>query len=114
MSVSNVLIDFSFIEKLHILQENENCHLANKIRKQHIFFFKNKMKVKFATQLLSKSVADTLTFCQNNLKPEQFLKANATIKFIELLNSVFDICNSRSFNCIGDKKALCKDNFQYI
>lgn len=108
------LIDFSFIEKLHILQENESCHLANKIRKQHIFFFKNKMKVKFATQLLSKSVADALTFCQNNLKLEQFSKANATIKFIELLNSVFYICNSRSINCIGDKKALCKDNFQYI
>lgn len=47
------IINFNFIERLFILQEEEGAHLANKLRKQHIFFHKQKMKVKLATQLLS-------------------------------------------------------------
>lgn len=108
------IIDFNFIKELFLLQENECCHLANKIRKQHIFFFKNKMKVKLATQLLSQSVADALKFCQYNLNLNQFSKSDGTVKFIELFNNAFDICNSRSLKCIGNKKALCKDNFKEI
>jgi len=78
------IIDFNFIKELFLLQEKECCHLANKIRKQHIFFFKNKMKVKLATQLLSQSVADALKFCEYNLNLNQFSKSDATVKFIEL------------------------------
>lgn len=33
------LIDFNYIYQLFILQEQEGCHLANKLRKKHIFFF---------------------------------------------------------------------------
>lgn len=40
------VINFNFIERLFILQEKEGAHLANKLRKQHIFFHKQKMKVK--------------------------------------------------------------------
>jgi len=72
------------------------------------------MKVKLATQLLSQSVADALKFCEYNLNLNQFSKSDATVKFIELFNNAFDICNSRSVKCIGYKKALCKDNFKEI
>ncbi|XP_022170832.1 uncharacterized protein LOC111034103 [Myzus persicae] len=62
MDKNRMIIDFDYIKKLFILQEQEGCHLANKHRKQHIFFFKQKMKVKLATQLLGQSVADALKF----------------------------------------------------
>lgn len=47
------VIDFEYINKLLILQENKGCHLANKLKKQHLFYSRQKMKVKLATQLLS-------------------------------------------------------------
>lgn len=110
----NDYIKFDFVETLFVLQEQEGCHLANKLRKQHIFYFKQKMKVKLATQLLSKSVADALKFCKYNLNIDDFADVDATVKFIELFNSAFDILNSRSINAIGEKKALCNENYQYI
>lgn len=58
---NNGIIDFKYIELLLILQENEKGHLANKLKKVHVFYFKNKMKVKLATQLLSSSIAKALT-----------------------------------------------------
>lgn len=72
------------------------------------------MKVKLATQLLSKSVADALTFCKHNLRLPEFSDVDGTVKFIEMFNTGFDILNSRSINCIGNKKTICKDNFQQI
>lgn len=108
------IIDFSFIQQLFILQETEGCHLANKLRKNHIFFFKQKMKVKLAAQLLSQSVADALKFCKYTLELKKFSKVDGTVKFIEIFNAAFDILNSRSIRCIGIKKALCDDNYQDI
>lgn len=107
-------INFEYVQNLCFLQEKEGCHLANKLRKQHIFYFKQKMKVKLATQLLSQSVADALRFCKDKLKIDKFHKAGATITFIEMFNRGFDILNSRSINCIGYKKALCKENVKEI
>jgi len=69
---NNEIIDYAFIEKLLVLQENENCHLSNKLKKQHVFFSRQKMKVKLATQLLSRSVATALQFCKNNLSQWRF------------------------------------------
>jgi len=108
------IIDFNFIQQLFTLQETEGCHLANKLRKNHIFFFKHKMKVKLATQLLSQSVADALKFCNYTLKLKEFSEVDGTVKFIEIFNAGFDILNSRSIRYIGNKKALCDDNYQDI
>lgn len=60
---NNEIISFKYIELLLVSQEKEQCHLANKLKKVHVFYFKNKMKVKLATQLLSSSVANSLEFC---------------------------------------------------
>jgi len=97
-------ICFNLVEKLFLIQEDEGCHLANKLRKSHIFFFKQKMKVKLASQLLSQSVADSLKFCKHNLGLEEFSNVDGTVNFIEMFNAAFDILNSRSINCIGNKK----------
>ncbi|XP_050533048.1 uncharacterized protein LOC126901005 [Daktulosphaira vitifoliae] len=83
----DITIDFNFIFELFILQEQEGCHLANKLRKSHIYYFKQKMKVKLTTQLLSQSVADALRFCKYNLNLENFSDVDATIKFIEIFNN---------------------------
>ncbi|KAE9524080.1 hypothetical protein AGLY_015445, partial [Aphis glycines] len=108
------IIDFEYIVRLFCLQEEESCHLANKLRKEHLFYCKQKMKVKLVSQLLSQSVADALRFCMNNLKMDEFSEAGATITFIEMFNIEFDILNSRSINCIGYKKALSKENIKDI
>lgn len=38
----NNTIKFDYLEKLLILQESEGLHLANKLKKQHIYFFQTK------------------------------------------------------------------------
>lgn len=114
LNSKNELINFNFIKELLILQENEGFHLANKIRKDHVFFFRQKMKVKLATQLLSRSVANALDCCQNKLKLDAFQDCNATIEFITIFNEAFDILNSRKYNDYGSKSALCNKNSEEI
>jgi len=55
-----------------------------------------------------------LTFCKDSLKLKEFSNAGATIQFIELFNTGFDILNSKFINCIGFKKALCEENIQEV
>lgn len=52
------------------------------------------MKVKLATQLLSKSVAVALLYCKNDLNLPDFTNVEATAKFISLINDAFDILNT--------------------
>lgn len=58
-------INWKYLEELHKLQTLETFHLSNKLTIKHMYFQKQKMKVKLAAQLISKSVADVLTFCKN-------------------------------------------------
>lgn len=108
LDIDDNMIDFDYVVRLFCLQEKEGFHLANKLRKQHIFYCKQKMKVKLTSQLLSQSVADALKFCKVNLNMSEFSEAGATIKFIEIINNAFYILNSRSIHRIGYKKALSK------
>lgn len=95
---------FDFIDTLFLLHEQESCHLANKLRKQHICNFKQKMNIKLATQLLSKSVEDVMKFCKNKWNIKDFADIDATVVSIELFNSAFDILNAYSINATGEKK----------
>ncbi|KAL4127003.1 hypothetical protein QTP88_011201 [Uroleucon formosanum] len=104
------VIDFEYINKLLILQEDEGCHLANKLKKQHVFYSRQKMKIKLATPLLSRSVSEALTFCRDKLELPAFKDSGPTIKFIKYFNDAFDILNSRSINQYGKSKAICKKN----
>jgi hypothetical protein len=71
-------------------------------------FFKQKMKVRLAVQLLSESVADGLEYCEKILKLKHLQNCEATVKFIRMLNNIFDILNSRRL------KALNSCNFHAI
>lgn len=51
---NNDEIDWSYLVKLVDLQECEQLRLSNKLTKAHIYFAKQKMKVKLAVQVISK------------------------------------------------------------
>lgn len=57
------IIEWKFIKALEELQAVEGLHLGNKIRKAHIYFSKQKMKVRLAVHVFSRSVADAIDFC---------------------------------------------------
>ncbi|XP_047518932.1 uncharacterized protein LOC125058833 [Pieris napi] len=103
-------IDFGYIEALHQLQKEIGLHFANKLTFRHINYVKQKMKVKLASQLLSRSVATAIEYCEQNLKLPQFQNSKTTVTFITHVNDIFDIFNSRNFLNFGFKKPLCKQN----
>ena len=53
------------------------------------------MKVKLAAQTLSSSVADAIEYFLKEGDPK-FQGANGTIKFIRVVDRLFDLLNSRS------------------
>lgn len=111
---TNNIIKWNHIVSLHNLQEENNLHLANKLTPRHINFRNEIMKVKLASQLLSNSVANAIEFCSKELKIDTFSKSDATVRFIKLINYLFDILNSRNFNSFGFKKPMSPENNQEI
>ncbi|XP_049764466.1 uncharacterized protein LOC126092781 [Schistocerca cancellata] len=71
------------------------------------------MKVKLATQLLSNSVADAIQYCCD-MKLAGFEQASATVKFIRIFNSLFDVCNSSTLLQSDFKQALNTANFSAV
>ena len=83
-------------------------HFGNKIRVAHSAWYKKKMNVKLAAQLLSESVASSLQFCLNEKLPG-FEGCESTIKFIRIFNNLFDILNSRNLKSTEYKNPLQKN-----
>nr|CAH7742429.1 unnamed protein product [Callosobruchus chinensis] len=84
-------ISWSYIDKLVDMQYAEQLHLATKLK-----MMKEKMKVRLATQTLSKSVSDALNYLCTDLKHHAFRDAEPTANFIKLFNDLFDIFNSKN------------------
>lgn len=61
-------VDWNYIVELMEYQKKQELHCATKIRRRHINFRKEKMKVKLAVQVLSTRVADALKFLEEDLK----------------------------------------------
>lgn len=106
-------VSWHYIEELHRLQEKEGLHLAIKLRANHINWVKNKMKVSLAIQLFSNSVADALEET-SALEIKAFWGCCANVKFIRLMNRLFDIMNSRSMAQSGWKKPISVLNYGEI
>lgn len=66
-----------------------------------------------AAQTLSNSVADALQFLSEDIKLEEFKDVKATIKFIRIVDQLFDISNSRNPWGRGMKTPLRKENENY-
>lgn len=64
LSSSKDEIKWEYFCALVNLQENEGLHAANKIRRQHIEYHTQKMKVALAAETLSNSVANAMLFCK--------------------------------------------------
>lgn len=114
VDVNNQIIQWSDIVALHDLQESEGMHLGNKLRNVHINYVKQKMKVRLAAQVFSKSVADALLFCKNDLQLEQFRSCQRTVQFLSIFNDLFDILNSKNMHQSRFKQALNSKNIEVI
>lgn len=110
----NQYIRWSDIVHLHEFQQRENMHLANKLRSVHIDYFNQKMKVRFAAQIFSTSVANAIAFCQNTLKLKEFQYCDGTIQFLRTFNDLFDILNSRNLKQHGFKQPINEHNIELI
>ena len=91
----------------------------------HITFHQQKMKVSFAVQALSASVATAIEHCNQVLKIPDFKGSEGTVKFLRVIDRLFDVMNSTNFLGKGPKAALKPGNkdewspfleeaFQYI
>ncbi len=78
---------------------------ANKLGKAHMNFQKQKMNVKVAAQTLSSPVADAIE-CLMKSGNSQFRDAKGTIRFLRVIDQLFDLLNSRSAFSKGFKKPL--------
>ncbi|KYM99501.1 THAP domain-containing protein 9 [Cyphomyrmex costatus] len=91
----NNVIRWSHLLNLVEIQEREGLHPATKIRRRHVCFQNEKMKVKLAAQVLSESVAKALLYMEKRF-PNQFIGASSTSIFCQTFNDCFDILNSRN------------------
>jgi len=83
-------IRWSYLEQLVALQEDEGFHVVTKIRRRHLQWQKEKMKVKLATQTFSKSVANyffAVKIC-NFLN----LRVQALLQDFALRSTICSIC----------------------
>lgn len=97
-----------------IIQDSEKIRAWNKLGKLHVQFDNHKMRVKLAAQALSKSVADAIVFCREDLKLPEFQGSEGTTDFIYLIDKVFDILNSRSPRQRWQKSAISRRNFESV
>lgn len=104
------LIKWDYLVQLNILQDNEGLHLGNKLSKRHIAFQNQIMKVKLATQLLSRSVATALKICREDMHLHNFEQSKPSEHFIQTINDFFDIYNSRAMKAFGYKKPVNNRN----
>ena len=101
---------WQYLVDLERLQNEEGLRLGNKLKKAHIQWKQQKMKVNLAAQSLSASVADAIEFCAATLKLPQFQGSEATVKFLHPFDHLFDILNSRNPLAKGYKAPLRESN----
>ena len=99
-------IKWKHIQTLQSIQEEEGLKFANKLSKGHVKYHRHKMNVKIAAQTLSSSVADALQFLMDAGHPD-LKDAAGTIKFLRVIDKIFDLLNSRSVFGKGYKRPLC-------
>lgn len=106
-------INWDFIKELYYLQEEKGLLSGNKLKKEHIRYWKMKMKVSLAAQTLSSSVADSISFCDKQLSLPKFKNSEATVRFIRCVDRIFYFLNSRNPLAKGFKSPLRVNNESY-
>ena len=91
------LITWNLLQALNTIQSSEGFTMANKFSTKHLKFEKHKMNVQLAAQTLSSSVADAIEFFASSQEyKNKFPNSKGTIKFIRIIDQLFDILNSRN------------------
>jgi len=95
--------------KLHKLPEKEGLHIANKLTTRHIAYYRHKMKVKLASQVISRSVADAIEKRDEDDSAD-FKDSSKTVEFLRIFNDLFDVCNSKTMLQVEWKKPINNEN----
>lgn len=104
-------ISWHFFEELYKLQYETGLHLANKLTKGHVDWQSKKMKVSYATQVFSQSVATALDYCRDVLKLPQFKGSEETAEFCRKMDRIFNVMNSsKKFENHDFKSAITSEN----
>ena len=90
------VISWKYIILLYEFQTNYTFHAGNRLRRDHVYFHNQIMKVSFAAQTFSRSVANAIDHCRENLKLPEFKDSAPTSKFLRKFDELFDLCNSSS------------------
>jgi len=88
-------IEWKYIVELHNIQQQLTLKFKNKLNTQCIKWHQNKMKVRYAANTLSASVANAIKYL-NDAGVKEFQGCEATVKFIETIDWLFDVLNSRN------------------
>lgn len=106
--------EWHYFESLEMFRNEKNLTLTHKLTKKHMQWFRCKMNVRLAAETLSNSVAASMQFLMDKNFPE-FSNASATIKYIRVMNDLFDIMNSkRILSSNSLKSAINPLNHEFI
>lgn len=86
-------IEWKYFESLEFLRVNSKF-VVTSLTKRHIQFDRNRMNVRLAAQTLSNSVAAAMSHLMESGNAE-FKDAKPTIHFVEQVNTLFDIMNTK-------------------
>lgn len=87
-------IEWKYIDELEKVSRN-GALLTHKLTKKHTEeYTRNRMKVRLAVETFSTSVADSIEMLRQRKHPK-FIDSEPTIRFIRMMDKLFDIFNSR-------------------
>lgn len=106
-------IKWQYFINLYNMQNKLTFKFKNKLSSQCINYMQNKMKVKYAAHTLSASVANAIDFLRTENIPE-FQGSEATIKFIHVIDRLFDFMNSRNPFGKGFNKPIVRADLEFL
>jgi hypothetical protein len=104
---------WSYIQELHEVQQKAGLRAANRLTSRHVDFHNQKMKVRLAAQTLSNSVAMALVMMHNSGDPK-FIDVMPTVEFLQTMDTLFDIMNSRNPRGFGFKAPIRQSNLTTV
>ncbi|CAK9294705.1 unnamed protein product [Gordionus sp. m RMFG-2023] len=104
--------DWKFIRKLYDYQCSQVISAATKTTSPHTYFRRLKINDQHL-QIFNESVANSLRLLLALREPD-FMYCQGTIDFIDMINRLSDILNSRNFCANGHKSPIDSTNFYSI
>lgn len=103
-------VKWEYLEKLHEIQSSAGLSAANKFRKIHLNFRKNKMNVGLAAVTVGDKTSNSILYFDQEKHLKEFDGSLATVIFMKIINLSFDLGDTKNMNCYGQKKPFCLEN----